>query len=149
METIIFMIILGVLSAVFGKAKGNRIQSKNKPFSFNQFDEFRELFSEKATPKQEILTNKVKEQTQKMVKQKNIEKNHQQLKQEAETFTLEVSHVPEKQTVEDVNPLILESDDKTKLPSNGPDENTLINGIIWSEILGEPRAKRPYFPKRR
>ena len=29
-----------------------------------------------------------------------------------------------------------------------PDKKTIINGIIWAEILGEPRAKKPYLPKK-
>ncbi|WLR56296.1 hypothetical protein LC048_05045 [Mesobacillus subterraneus] len=30
-----------------------------------------------------------------------------------------------------------------------PDRDTLVEGLIWSEVLGKPRAKRPYNPLRR
>ncbi|GAM15221.1 hypothetical protein [Mesobacillus selenatarsenatis] len=30
-----------------------------------------------------------------------------------------------------------------------PDRDTLIEGLIWAEVLGKPRAKRPYNPLRR
>jgi hypothetical protein len=30
-----------------------------------------------------------------------------------------------------------------------PDRDTLIEGLIWAEVLGKPRAKRPYNPRRR
>ncbi|MGV2938176.1 hypothetical protein AB5I83_01190 [Mesobacillus sp. LC4] len=30
-----------------------------------------------------------------------------------------------------------------------PDRDTLVEGIIWAEVLGKPRAKRPYNPVRR
>ena len=30
-----------------------------------------------------------------------------------------------------------------------PDKDTLVEGLIWAEVLGKPRAKRPYNPVRR
>ena len=30
-----------------------------------------------------------------------------------------------------------------------PDKDTLVEGIVWAEVLGKPRAKRPYNPIRR
>lgn len=30
-----------------------------------------------------------------------------------------------------------------------PDKDTLAEGIVWAEVLGKPRAKRPYNPIRR
>lgn len=33
-------------------------------------------------------------------------------------------------------------------PVNLPEEKTLIDAVIWSEILGEPRGKRPYFTRK-
>ncbi|WNF21767.1 hypothetical protein [Mesobacillus jeotgali] len=30
-----------------------------------------------------------------------------------------------------------------------PDKDTLVEGIVWAEVLGKPRAKRPYKPLRR
>lgn len=30
-----------------------------------------------------------------------------------------------------------------------PDRDTLIEGLIWAEVLGKPRAKKPYHPARR
>jgi hypothetical protein len=30
-----------------------------------------------------------------------------------------------------------------------PDKDTLVEGIVWAEVLGKPRAKRPYHPVRR
>ncbi|NKE05147.1 MULTISPECIES: hypothetical protein [Mesobacillus] len=30
-----------------------------------------------------------------------------------------------------------------------PDKDTLVEGIVWAEVLGKPRAKRPYQPLRR
>ncbi|MDR7000417.1 hypothetical protein [Neobacillus niacini] len=148
METIIFLIIIGVLSAVFGKAKGNRTPSKNKPFSFNQFEEFRELFSEKALPKQERPIKPVERQTH-AVQQQNIEIKYQQVKHEAESITTRVSRVFENAKAEDVKPQVLEREDKNEILSDSTDAKSLINGIIWSEILGEPRARRPYFSRRR
>ncbi|MED3563743.1 hypothetical protein [Bacillus xiapuensis] len=148
METIIFMIILAVLSAVFGKAKGKKPQSRNKPFSFNQFDEFLDLFSEKNTPKRQN-TFKTENEQKFVGKQQNIEKKYQQIKQETETFTIGVSQGPQKHNDEKIKPSVLENIDDHEIFSDSPDAQTLINGIIWSEVLGEPRAKRPYFSRRR
>ncbi|MDQ6599702.1 hypothetical protein E2K98_12330 [Bacillus salipaludis] len=146
METIIFLIIIGVLSSVFGKAKANRTPSKNKSFTFNQFDEFREIFSEKVTPKQVKSINRIEEPT---VTPRNIEINYDQIKQEAESITTGVSRVHERQRVEDLKPQALDKEDHNELISDSPDAQTLINGIIWSEILGAPRAKRPFYSRRR
>lgn len=30
-----------------------------------------------------------------------------------------------------------------------PDQDRLIEGLIWAEVLGQPRAKKPYSPVRR
>ncbi len=30
-----------------------------------------------------------------------------------------------------------------------PDKDTLVEGLIWAEVLGKPRAKKPYNPARR
>lgn len=30
-----------------------------------------------------------------------------------------------------------------------PDKDTLLEGLIWAEVLGKPRAKKPYNPSRR
>lgn len=30
-----------------------------------------------------------------------------------------------------------------------PDRDTLLEGLIWAEVLGKPRAKRPHNPLRR
>ena len=30
-----------------------------------------------------------------------------------------------------------------------PDQDRLIEGLIWAEVLGQPRAKKPYSPGRR
>ncbi|MGG1400501.1 hypothetical protein ABE288_22165 [Bacillus salipaludis] len=146
METILFLIIIGVLSSVFGKAKANRTPSKNKSYTFNQFDEFRELVSEKVTPKQKKSITRVEEPT---VIPGNIEINYHQIKQEAESISTGVSRVHERQIAEDLKPHALDKEDHNELISDRPDAQTLINGIIWSEILGAPRAKRPFYSRRR
>lgn len=153
MKTILIMIIIGVLSTVFGKGKGNKQQPKNKPFSVNGLEEFRALF-------QNELTNQVPEKTEMAQPEqkkfqppylKNIEEEYLQTKQDVQTSQLEwnsqLNPVQPKKARADKY-----SDDKVmeveRLFSDKPDAKAVINGIIWSEILGEPRSKKPYNPRK-
>lgn len=146
MSTIIFMIIVGVLSTIFAKAKGNKEPSKSKSFSFNRFDDFRELFNNKTTnhlPKETSPKPSMKPEFQ-PGNLESIEKKYLQIK-----HIPEASPRPELKQTEQVK--MTEKDRKEEGKeqfSESPDAKALVNGIIWAEILGEPRAKKPYFMRK-
>lgn len=138
METILFLIIAGILSTIFRKAKGKEKPGRTKPFTAKSFDDIRTLFEQ---PKINVPKNTEQMTTGQPVNnissRKTIEEKYQQVKKE-----------------HDVNPIseiYLHSIDKSEqvqVLTDEPDEKTLINGIIWAEILGPPRAKRPYSAKK-
>lgn len=43
LETILFLIIVGILSSIFGKAKGKPNPGRTKPFTAKRFDDFRTM----------------------------------------------------------------------------------------------------------
>jgi hypothetical protein len=146
METILILIIIGVISTVFGKGKGKgkvgERPAKDKPFSVNSFDEFRTLF-------QNQLTNQVPEKlkpTQHVqmdlqpAKMKNLDEKYLQMNRDAQ-----ISSPKPKQQIraraKDSDKIVVETNPYVSVR---PDAKVLINGIIWAEILGEPRSKKPY-----
>ncbi|MDF2854387.1 MAG: hypothetical protein K0Q87_238 [Neobacillus sp.] len=144
MESIIFIIIAGILSTIFSKAKGNN-GSKNKPFIATQFDDIRKLFEQEEDNEPAETPEKVSrgQQVIQEVNLQDIEKKYQQMKQVSEP--IQYSRTEPKNRMNKPRP---------KLKADGivlgkPDKNPVINGIIWSEILGEPRSKRPYLAKKR
>jgi hypothetical protein len=144
LESIIFIIIAGILSTIFSKAKGNN-GSKNKPFIATQFDDIRKLFEQEEDNEPAETPEKVSrgQQVIQEVNLQDIEKKYQQMKQVSEP--IQYSRTEPKNRMNKPRP---------KLKADGivlgkPDKNPVINGIIWSEILGEPRSKRPYLAKKR
>ncbi len=145
METIIFIIIAGIFSTIISKAKGNSTP-KNKPFTANRFDDVRTLFeTQVAEPKQLDTSEKVSrgQQVLQEVNLQDIEKKYQQMKQVSEPSR--VSRDDSQNRMNKPRPKL----EVEGIVSGPPDKNTVINGIIWSEILGEPRSKRPYSAKNR
>lgn len=140
METIIFLIIVGILSSIFGKGKGKNNPGRNKPFSGKGFDDLRKMVELQmdSIPKKtgQISTGQpIKQGID--IQHNSIQEKYQELKQKPEVDRMQVSQ----QHPLKVTRIQTEPDNVTL---EKPDEKTIINGIIWAEILGEPRAKKPY-----
>ncbi|MFJ5715416.1 hypothetical protein [Neobacillus sp. NPDC093127] len=155
MNTLIIMIVIGIITSMFGKAKNNRGQSQNKPTSPNGIGEIRKLFQE-LTDHELSEPSPIKEPTRTspvMVEQKkaatqNLEKEYLQVRKESE-FSRERAAVSRQQ--KEISKEHVKKDKQEEagtIFSEYPDAKTLVNGIVWSEILGEPRSKKPYFAKR-
>jgi hypothetical protein len=145
LETIIFLIIVGILSSIFGKGKGKNNSGRTKPFAGKGFDDFRKMVE---LQRENIPAKTGKISTGRPVKQEidiqpiTIEEKYQELKQKPVVNKTPVSqHVHIKDSR-----IKVETED---VPFERPEEKTIINGIIWAEILGEPRAKKPYFSRKR
>lgn len=151
METILFMIIVGVISTIVGKSKNNQGKSKGRPLSVDPMKEVRTLFDEFNNNKPRE-TFSVETKTSSESKERplgNLEKEYEQIRNESEASRTRMAAARQQ-----AEKIIVPSkeDDQHQFEPPGleqPDPHTLVNGIIWSEILGEPRAKRPYFLKRR
>ena len=152
METILFLIIVGVISTIFGKTKSTQGKSRNKPFSVGNMKDIRTLFDEYTNEKpRETFSDETKTHTevpQNLIK--NLEKEYVQVRQESEASRTRMA-VTRQQAEQVIAPTTKVNQQETNIPValENPDATTIVNGIIWSEILGEPRAKRPYFSKRR
>jgi hypothetical protein len=144
LETIIFLIIVGILSSIFGKGKGKNNPGRTKPFSGKGFDDFRKMvelqMENKPGKTGQISTGQPVKQDMD-IQLVSIEEKYQELKQRP-VVDRSLMSKSRKETSKNV----VESDDIT---IERPDEKTIINGIIWAEILGEPRAKKPYFSRKR
>ena len=129
---------MGILSSIFGKAKGKSSPGRTKPFTAKGFDDFRTKVEQQmgSFPRQtgQISTGQpVGQKTQ------YIEEKYQQMK----TNSPEVIVEPVKPNV--TKRIAVETVD---VSLKKPDNTTIVNGIIWAEILGEPRSKKPYIPRK-
>lgn len=155
MNTILIMIVIGVITSMFSKAKNNRGQSQNKPTSPSGIGEIRKLFQE-LTDQEISEPSRIKEPTrpnpviveQKTAAPQNLEKEYLQVRTESE-FSRERAAASRQQ--KEISKERVKKDKQEEagtIFSEYPDAKTLVNGIVWSEILGEPRSKKPYFAKR-
>jgi hypothetical protein len=142
METILFLIIVGILSSIFGKAKGKNNPGRTKPFSAKGFDDFRTKVEQQmmGVPrnKGQISTG---QPAKKETNLQSMEEKYQEIKQHPGISGTQVKKLHPSKGVR----IEVESDN---IPFEKPDEKAIVNGIIWAEILGEPRAKKPYFPRK-
>ncbi|MEH7254771.1 hypothetical protein V7111_21930 [Neobacillus niacini] len=137
METIIFLIIAGILSSIFGKAKGKNSPVRTKPFTIKGFDDFLTKVDQQLG-NTSIKTRQISTVQPVQHKFQDIEEN-QHVKVDSQMAPAE----PVKRTVPAKKKVVTED-----FKFERPDEKTIINGIIWAEILGEPRAKKPYLSKK-
>jgi hypothetical protein len=138
------MIIIGIVSIVFRNAKEKKGESRNKTFSKRTFEEIRNLVKKQLDFEESRTNRPLKAKNIPTVPKDNLgnlENKYLQLKQEPEVKRIGMSVAQHKS--EKVNP---RHEDGSEISLN-PDEKTLINGIIWAEILGEPRSKKPYRPR--
>lgn len=146
------MIIVGILSTIFSKAKGNKGTAKNNPFSVNNIDDLRERFNNKKTtnpPRQKSPIPSVKSENQ-PGNLESIEKKYLKIKQVSEGNPADLATPlrPELKQMEQVKKTFDDrKEEEGTVFLESPDAKILVNGIIWAEILGEPRSKKPYFVK--
>jgi hypothetical protein len=148
LETLFFLIIIGVLSAIFSKGKTRTGKSGNKSFLPDNIKEIRTLFNKQFNNFSTEITGPV------IVKQEesdSLEKKYLGVKKNFEVSAIELN------MQQDVQPLqVKKMTAKVKeieqevgsVFSENVDAKTLINGIVWAEILGEPRSKKPYFARK-
>lgn len=141
------MIIIGIVSVLFGRSKHKQGQTKNRPFSKATFEEIRTQVKKQLSYVEDKKTSPISPEHKTNVFNNknlgNLENKYLQMKQEPNVNRIGMSMAQQKV---DNNPVSTNQADEG-LHSLKPDEKTLINGIIWSEILGEPRSKKPYLPR--
>ena len=137
METIVFLIIAGILSTIFGKAKGKSSPVRTKPFTVKGFNDFLTKVDQQLE-NTSIKTRQISTGQPVLHKIQDIEDN-QQVKLDSQMAPAK----PVKPPVPAMKEVVTED-----FKFERPDEKKIINGIIWAEILGEPRSKKPYLPRK-
>ena len=147
METIIVMILVGFFSMIVRKTKKSQGQSIRKP-SAKPFRDIQTAFvgiTDSFTEDRKPLT---KESELKPLESSfhSFEKEYQQVRLESEAGRIGMAAArnrnvngQSKNTQEEI---------KTQVLVNS-EPQTVLNGLIWSEILGEPRSRNPYNVKKR
>lgn len=138
--------MIGIVSVLFGRSKHKQGQPKNRPFSKVTFEEIRTQVKKQLSYVEDKKTGPISPERKTDVfhnNLENLEKKYLQMKQEPKVNRIGMTIAQEKA---DKNRVSSDQEDESML-SLKADEKTLINGIIWSEILGEPRSKKPYRPR--
>jgi len=147
------IILIAVISSFFKKKKENSGQNRhktNQPGSGrkqrqqNPFEEARDIFKELTRPvMQEMRLPKEKE-----------EKKLQRPKKRGENAANRIGTESPPAGLEDaLDPIQFSDTSLATAPQTPPEkklevkEEQLIDAVIWSEILGPPRAKNPYMKK--
>ncbi|MEH7120830.1 hypothetical protein V7128_25995 [Neobacillus vireti] len=147
LETIIIMIIVGFFSMIVKKGKNSQGQSIRKP-SGKTFRDIQTAFKGITDNSAENIKPLKKESELKPIESSfsTFEKEFQQVRLESEAGRIGMAAVrnqnangQSKNTREEI---------KTQALVNS-EPQTVLNGLIWSEILGEPRSRNPYNVKKR
>jgi len=157
---IVIFVLIGILSSLFNKAKGNgqNNQQRRPVRPVSKPAEMDGPVKAQREPRREphpVQTRTVKPQPDKTdrepVEASSIQKVYQERMQQAEK-------VDSKPRAADRNRLSSEGATVRSSLSGAkeepvldfqPDQDRLIEGLIWAEVLGQPRAKKPYSPGRR
>ena len=142
---IIFIILVAAISSLFRKKKENVSPSKGQgktiepkkgnPFSPASLEEVREVFKEVTRSFSNPTTS-----TDRKRKTSSIEEV-----QEVQQQAVELNPSDLTETLHSNGPIIQTAvQEKQRDRAIELDETKLVDAVVWSEILGPPRAKRPY-----
>jgi hypothetical protein len=142
---IIFIILVAVISSLFRKKKENVSHSKGQgktsqpkksnTFSPTSLEEVRDVFKEVTRSFSSPTTSSNRKRENPSYEEiKGVNQQEEELNQSNLTEPLH-SDVPILQTV-------MQEKQRDKVIEL--DETKLVDAVVWSEILGPPRAKKPY-----
>jgi hypothetical protein len=141
LESLALLIIIGILTALFNKNKAvKKGFSKAKPFVSN-YGNVQDIYKKL----KEVTTTQYSDLFQKeptLLDQVDLEYTEKMAKSQEETSVMKQDQLVQK-------PEEVQKVKKVSNKINPVDNNHLVNAIIWSEILGEPRAKKPYSSRRK
>lgn len=148
METLILLIIIGALSALF--RKGNNRAAKPKPYPGKSCGELLALFKSETKANLPKLVKPVVKEVKTGPSNQTYRSENSPVQQRQSRKLLESSLALSAQPQKESRKLLLpEENPSSMLVTEEVDTESLINGIIWSEILGEPRARKPYIARRK
>lgn len=125
---LIFAVLVWLFSAVFGGRKKQEEAPRTRPQNANQ---------------PEVLEKPIQSVEEKDI-ESEIQKRYEELKQRNVVQKVEDQPVanPKKEIIHPVS--MKKEKHKKKIQLHSP-----VEGIVWSEILNAPRAKRPFHPIKR
>jgi hypothetical protein len=139
LNSLIIVIIIGIIMSIYKKGKvPNKGTTQTKPFSFNRgnlLDIYTKL-KETSIPNDSSFT-----QTDAPITDLD---NWVDNDKEAKGNDTSATNIPNQMAMK------IAEVEKTNLgsPFNDLEDNKkLVNAVIWSEILGKPRSKKPYYAK--
>lgn len=148
MEKLIFLIIVGLISTIIGKAKQTNGGPASKPMIPKQFEDIKKLFnpSVEAIPPGNTVANKAEIEELRPVEQECMERKYYDIKKETEEMI--PSEYKDQHEISTIEPVKGSTESVKDFLSENAEKKALINGIIWSEILGEPRSRKPHFARK-
>ena len=138
---ILWLVLLGVISSLFRgkkreeegqKTRSNPVENRPTPKSGSAFGELKEIFREVnryISRGNTTFSNLKKERVQEVIEPASYT---QRAVQEKTSIANEIEVIQKAPILQKKNQLKV-------------DESKLVDAVIWSEILGPPRAKNPYF----
>ena len=155
----VIFVLIGILSSLFNKAKGNgqdnqqrrrparpvhrpakmEVPAEAKP---EPLRESRPVQSRTPQPRQ---VKEVKEAAQ----LSDIQKVYQEKLQQLEKIDSKPRAERGRLSSEGTQRSRLSAVKEEPILDFQPDQDSLVQGLIWAEILGQPRAKKPYSPGNR
>lgn len=154
---IIILIILGILSSLFQKmGKGSKDrQEKSKPFTETTtipdiFRDIEEAFEdmqkgfEKETREKKDPVEKHGPPLPQMAKEAELEEKEQE-----NEYLRALNKLERRKDKREEKEKAVKNETEQNAPPSLNVEDTVLNGIIWSEILGPPRSKNPRFPMKK
>jgi hypothetical protein len=148
LEQLIFLIIVGLISTIIGKAKKTNGGPERKPMIPNQFEDIKKLFSPSVEkiPSGNTVANKAELEDLRPVEQDSMERKYYDIKKETEAM-IPTEYIDQHQ-ISTVEPVKVTTESVKDFISENVEKKALINGIIWSEILGQPRSRKPHFARK-
>ena len=141
---IIVIILIAIASSLFKKKKRDDDQNTRRPSmgekqrkAKGQFQEIKDIFQEVTRTLQEETNPPVQRSREVVHQRKAVEEVSMVNSQPADISNSKEEFVPNK--------------DAQKKTERAPivDDQTLVNAVIWSEILGPPRARKTHYKQRR
>ncbi|MDP4083466.1 MAG: hypothetical protein Q8934_02510 [Bacillota bacterium] len=131
MSTFILVIIIGIVATVFSKMKevntGKTHSNSVFPYKRDLQEIYKRLKENLKAEEETVFSEPLKE------KEFKVEPGEQVVKR------VEISPAKPKEEI----PILESTNSNQQL-----DQKKLVDAIIWSEILGEPRSKKPYLSRK-
>lgn len=144
---LILIVLIGIISSLFKKAKGERPESPiPRP---RQRPHHRQSAEPERAAMETSVEEALKEERQRQAERESrIEQENRKRKQQAEESMRALQNQRrEAHSFRETASRPVELPAEGKKEHGGrftPEKQVLIDGIIWSEILGPPRAKNPH-----